>query len=152
MEDQERRSLFADLWARAMRALARREHSEHELRQKFGGAAPDDLLDELIEALLRDDLLSDVRFAQMLCRSRYRRGIGPVRIEYELQQHGILSEWIEQAMAEYDAQWVEQLQDLRNRKYGERPPQDYREWARQARFFQGKGFTHEQIQRAIPRS
>ena len=151
MEETERKSLYAALWARAMRALARREHSEHELRQKFKAGAPDELIDELIEALLRDDLLSDARFAQMLCRSRYKRGVGPVKIKYELQQHGILSEWIEQAMTEYEAQWVDQLSALRSRKYGERLPQDYREWARQARFFQGKGFTHEQIQRAIPR-
>ena len=152
MQEQDRKRQFDSLWARAVRALARREHSVHEFRQKFRAEAPEELLDELIEALLRDDLLSDERFAQMLCRSRYKRGVGPVKIEYELHQHQILSEWIEQVMEEYEAQWVEQLRALRSRKYGEQPPKDYRDWARQARFFQGKGFTSEQIHSAIPRA
>ena len=143
MDERERNRLLVE--ASALIALARREHSCHELQQKFRGRFDAELVTELIESLTGEGLLSDERFAQMLCRSRFSRGVGPVRIQYELDQHRIRSEWIEQAMAEYDDLWVEQLRSLRQRKYGDTPPVDYTAWARQARFFQGKGFTSEQI-------
>ena len=151
MEELERSKQYGEAWASAIKALARREHSRHELNQKLKGRFEADLLEEVFEALTLEGLLSDERFTQMLCRSRFNRGVGPVRIQHELSQHEVRSEWIEQAMAEYEDQWVEQLRSLRERKYGETPPVDYAAWARQARFFQGKGFTSEQIQQAIPR-
>ncbi len=151
MEDKQRKKQLAELWARAMNALARREHSACEIRNKLRPRASSDLIDELIDALLKDDLLSDERFAQMLCRSRYNKGVGPVRIEHELKQHQILAEWSELAMEEYEDMWVGQLQALNIRKYGEAPPEDYKAWAKRARFFQGRGFTSEQIRQAIAR-
>ena len=142
---------FSLLWAKATAALARREHSEHELRKKLKRHGDDGQIDELISALLRDDLLSDERFAHMLVRSRFNKGVGPVRIEHELGQHQIRLEWIEQAMVEYEHAWLDQLQALKNRKYGESGAPDYKTWARQARFFQQRGFTPDQIQYAIGR-
>ena len=151
MDELERKKQQKEAWASAVKALARREHSVHELYQKLKGRFDSGLLEEVLEALKQEGLLSDERFAQMLCRSRFNRGAGPVRIRHELNQHQVRGEWIEQAMAEYEEQWVEQLRALRQRKYGETPPVDYAAWAKQARFFQGKGFTNEQIQQAIPR-
>ena len=87
----------------------------------------------------------------MLCRSRFNKGVGPVRIEHELNQHQVRPEWIEATMAEYEDRWVDQLQAIKTRKYGATPPVDYPAWAKQARFFQQRGFTHSQIQQAIPR-
>ena len=151
METLERNQRYSEARTSAIQALARREHSYHELYQKLKGRFEPGLLETVLEALIEEGLLSDERFAQMLCRSRFNRGAGPVRIRHELNQHQVRGEWIEQAMAEYEDQWVEQLRALRRRKYGETPPVDYAAWAKQARFFQGKGFTNEQIQQAIPR-
>ena len=150
MEGKERKKQLADLWASAMAALARREHSAYEIRQKLKLKASSELIDELLDALLKDDLLSDERFAHMLCRSRFNKGVGPMRIAHELQQHQILAEWSEQAMDEYAGRWVEHLQALDKRKYGDVPAADYKAWAKRARFFQGRGFTAEQIRQAIP--
>lgn len=141
----------AKLWARATAALARREHSVHELRRKLKTTDTLNQVDEVMHALLKDDLVSDERFAHMLCRSRYTKGVGPVRIEHELNQHQIECQWIEEAMQEYERSWIERLQTLKTRKYGDTPPADYKSWAKQARFFQQRGFTSTQIQRAIPR-
>jgi regulatory protein len=151
MEDKQRKKQLANLWASAMAALARREHSAYEIRQKLKPKASSDLIDELLDALLKDDLLSDERFAQMLCRSRFNKGVGPVRIAHELKQHQILSDLAEQAMQEYEDLWVDHLQALNSRKYGEAAPEDYKAWAKRARFFQGRGFTTEQIRQAVPR-
>jgi len=38
---------------------------------------------------------------------------------------------------------------VRQRKYGDRRPDDYRERARQSRFLQYRGFTGEQIHMAL---
>ena len=155
METEHSKKQYSSLWARATAALARREHSEHELRRKLVQKLEQDsapgLIDEIIEALLRDDLLSDERYAHMLVRSRFNRGVGPVRIEHELNQNQIRLEWIEEAMIEYAHSWIEHLQVLKTRKYGESLPLDYKAWAKQARFFQQRGFTLDQIQQAIPR-
>lgn len=151
MDESERKKALLALWASAMNALARREHSVFELRRKLSPKADSaDLVDELIEALLRDDLISDERFAHMLCRSRFNKGVGPVRLEHELNQHQISYEWIGAAMAEYADAWVDHLQALNRRKYGDAPPEDYKAWAKRARFFQQRGFSAEQIRQAIP--
>lgn len=153
MDDVERKKALSALWASAMNALARREHSVYELRKKLGSkAASTGLLDELITTLLKDDLVSDERFAHMLCRSRFNKGVGPVRLEHELNQHQIAYEWIEAAMAEYADAWIGHLQALNVRKYGDAPPEDYKGWAKRARFFQQRGFSTSQIQQAIPRA
>ena len=145
-----RKKGLSALWDSAMDALARREHSVFELRQKLKVRAKADLIDEVIAALLADDLISDQRFACMLCRLRFNKGVGPVRIEHELKQHLIRSEWIEQAMEEYTHRWVDLIFTLNKRKYGEAPPADYKAWAKRARFFQSRGFSSNQINQAIP--
>ena len=151
MQAEERKKHFAVLWARATAALARREHSAFELRKKLKQRDEFDLADEVIDALLIDDLVSDERFAHMLCRSRFNKGVGPVRIEHELNQHQIRAEWIEVAMVDYAHRWIDQLQGIKQRKYGGSAPEDYKSWAKQARFFQQRGFTSAQIQQAFPR-
>jgi regulatory protein len=147
-----RKKELSALWGSAMNALSRREHSVFEMRRKLQTRAEADLLDELINALLADDLISDERFAYMLCRSRFNKGVGPVRIEHELNQHCIRPEWIEQAMEEYTPHWIDLVYSLNKRKYGDKPPVDYKAWAKRARFFQGRGFSTDQIHRAIPRN
>lgn len=152
MDEVERKKALSSLWASAMNVLARREHSEFELRRKLSlKAEVPDLVDELIEILLEDDLLSDERFAFMLCRSRFNKGVGPVRLEHELNQHQIQPMWAEAAMEKYADAWIDHLQSLNLRKYGELPPEDYKAWAKRARFFQQRGFTPSQIQQALPR-
>lgn len=45
--------------------------------------------------------------------------------------------------------WFAQAGRVRQRRFGARPPRDYAERAKQARFLQYRGFTFEQIQRAL---
>ena len=72
--------------------LARREHSRVELDRKLKTYHPElsqternQLLDRLVEL----NLQSDMRFAEMLIRSRLFRGQGRRRVEQELAQHAI---------------------------------------------------------------
>ncbi|WP_424946571.1 regulatory protein RecX [Candidatus Spongiihabitans sp.] len=138
----------------ACRLLARREYSAFELRQKFAQLVPppiraqilDDLLDNMLDDLMRRGMQSDARFAEMLCRSRFNGGKGPVRLKHELNKHNINPDLIERAMAVYQGQWAASAAQVRRRKFGDHAPASYAEWARQARFLQQRGFTAEQIE------
>lgn len=81
--------------------LSRREYSEYEIRQKMAQKA---FTDEEIEVTLAKvqerGWQSDVRFTENYLRNRAERGYGLRRIRQELNQKGIASCTIEQALEE----------------------------------------------------
>jgi len=134
----------------ALRLLARREHSEFELRRKLGARGFDaDTIEQTLTECRRQNLVSDERFVEALVHQRRRRGYGPLRIRNDLRQRGIGDELAEEYVNMDSADWLNSLREIRNRKFGDHPPGSYREWARQARFLQGRGFSVEQIRRVM---
>ena len=144
-EDQPEEALVADLVARSYKMLMRREYSAEELRKKFRSLAPKETVEIAIERLITLNAQSDERYAEMLCRARVNAGKGPVRIKHDLSTQRIDDEIIESAMAEYDGKWKSLAEEIRSRKFGEKPPENYSEWTRQARFLQQRGFSTAQI-------
>ncbi len=70
--------------------LSRREHSSKEIFKKLSPRVESkELLEEEIEKLKADGLLSDERFAESYFQSRKNRGYGPLRIRNELKQRGV---------------------------------------------------------------
>ncbi len=134
---------------RAVRFLVRREHSAFELRRKLEKSAPESIVNRVLEALREEGAQSDERFAEMVCRTRVNNGQGPVRLRHELNEHRISAKIIEASMAVYEEEWCARARDAKVRKFGSRPPADYKEWAKQARFLQRRGFTAEQIGQSI---
>lgn len=124
--------------------LARREHSERELRQKLQKKGFEN---EEIEATLDEfkekNWQSDVRFAESYSRSRVHSGFGPVRIQYELKERGVDTSM--DNVFDEAPDWQQLLNDLHTKKYGEQPPNDMKERAKRTRFFQHKGYTHDMI-------
>ncbi|MGB5440829.1 MAG: regulatory protein RecX [Gammaproteobacteria bacterium] len=130
----------------AMDFLARREHSEAELRRKLATRGFDaDLIETTLAGLVAENLLSNTRFAEAFVHSRYQRGSGPQKIHAELRERGIDDGLIEESIAGYDQQWRERVREVREKKFGAGLPGDYKERARQMRFLQQRGFTPEQI-------
>lgn len=103
----------------------------------------------MAERLAAEGLLSDERFAEILVRSRRERGHGPLRITKELEEKGLAQDAIERWVDPRSRDWIAQASRVRRRKFGARPPKDYAERAKQARFLQYRGFTFEQIKRAL---
>ena len=136
--------------AAALRLLARREHSVLELRRKLeqrgwqGGP-----LDEVLDSLVDQNLLSDRRFAEVYTRTRIERGYGPLRIRAELRERGIDAALAEAALEAEAPDWSEQARDARLRRFGEAPPADFREKVRQMRFLQRRGFDGGHIRAAL---
>lgn len=136
----------------ALRALARREYGIEELRRKLGAAGFDCAeVDATLQELVRDGLLSDQRFIEALARNRRERGYGPLRVKRELRERGIAEDDFAALVNDQDPAWVERLEALRRRRFGPSLPKDYREWARQARFLQNRGYSGEQIRGVLKR-
>jgi regulatory protein len=130
----------------ALRLLATREHSRVELCRKLQSRAGDkNLLERVLDQLEGEHALSDQRFAREYVESRKRRGFGPISIRRALREKGVDRELITNCMAEGEHDWDELLRQVVRSKFGAQPPTDYRDWAKQARFLEYRGFAPEQI-------
>ena len=134
----------------AMRLLARREHSRAELRGKLVGRGfENDLVEELLQGLEDQDLLSDERFAMSLIASRAETGYGPKRIDLELRNRGVSEDLAREALAKSEVDWGQHVADQVVRKFGSDPAQTFPEWARRARYLERRGFSQDAIRLAI---
>jgi len=139
--------------AAALRLLARREHSREELRRKLRrGGHPEALVERVLEALAREGLQDDRRFAEAYLRARRERGYGPLRVAVELRQRGVDRDLVERVLAEQgegEGPWEAVLERARRQRFGAAPPRDEAERARQVRFLQQRGFPLEQVLRVL---
>ena len=134
----------------AMRLLGRRAHSRAELRGKLVGRGfENDSVEELLQGLEDQDLLSDERFAMSLIASRAETGYGPNRIGLELRNRGVSEELAREALAKAEVDWGQQVTDQAVRKFGSDPAQTFPEWARRARYLERRGFGQDAIRLAI---
>ncbi|MBS0369444.1 MAG: recombination regulator RecX [Proteobacteria bacterium] len=140
--------MAASLHERALRCLAQREHSRAELARKLGALGSPEEVDAELDRLVDLGLLSDARFADAYVRSKASR-FGAARLKLELSRRGVSSELIGDAIEENTAESeLERARDIHRRKFATLPA-DAREWARQARFLQGRGFSTEIIRRVL---
>ena len=138
---------------RAVGFLARREHSQLELRRKLAERDySEEEIDIALQRLIETDMQSDERFTHSYIESRYQRGHGPYKITAELAQRGIDESLVDQVMRDEPIDWYEHAQQVYDRKYANKPISDYNEQAKRSRFLQQRGFSSEQIKYAIETS
>lgn len=139
--------------------LSRRELSRHELRAKLIAKDCNPLqIDELLIEFADKGYQSDERCATMLVREAVRKGRGIHHIKDSLKKAGLdakdfggLDELIarsgetltdgtvlEGGADEID--WLKLAVEARCKKYGDTPPKDPKDKARQLRFLQYRGF------------
>lgn len=130
-----------ELKARALRHLARREHSRAELARKLAPrAASPEALEQLLDALAAKKQLSDERYAEARAHQLARK-YGAARIRADLKSKGIAAEIAARAGAIDER---ERAAAILARKY--RSAAGTREErARRARFLQARGFSHDTI-------
>ena len=135
---------------KALDLLARREHSVAELRAKLAARHFDpDQIDQAIDALIQQDLVSDDRFAESFVVARIRKGQGPVKIRAELTRRGLAEELIDRHVGHADIDWYRLARTVRDRKFGPSGAVEWRDKARQGRFLQQRGFSGEQIRAVL---
>ena len=132
------------LSARAMRLLARREHSRDELRRKLSRIATEsDDVEGVIETLAQKGWLSDARYAEQAVRAKARR-FGPLKVAHALRAKGVADETIAAAFTAAGADGAADIERVWKSRFRALPNND-RERAHQARFLQGRGFALDDI-------
>ncbi len=133
---------------RALAYLARREYSYQELQQKLTPhAGEDDDLPSLLEDFKKRGWLSDTRYTEQIVHARKGR-YGSLRVAHELRQHGISDELISKAVADMTKDELAAARTVYQKKFSQ-APQSREEWAKQARFLQGRGFGFEVIRKVL---
>ncbi|TDT38644.1 regulatory protein [Halospina denitrificans] len=142
-----------DLENRALRLLARREHSRLELWHKLYRRAEDDAqLARVLEQLEAAGWLDDGRFAEVYARQRREAGYGPVRIRAELEQRGV-TEVPEALSSVSEEEWQQAATRQRFRRFGDDASAlSWKEMGRQGRFLAQRGFSRGQIEAALAAS
>ena len=130
-----------ELRARALRLLARREHSRAELGRKLAPRAQSPGgLESLLESLEQKKQLSNERFASERARVMSRK-FGAARIRQDLKSKGVDRETIDRISSEGE---LERASGILKRKYRQ-PALTREERAKRMRFLQSRGFSSEII-------
>jgi len=131
-----------ELRARALRLLARREHTCQELEGKLSphaGSSED--LENLISGLKQKNQLSEERFAEERAR-RLSRKYGAARIRQDLKAKGVSEELISRFSSSENE--MQKAKEILERKY-RAPAATREEKAKRMRFLQSRGFSSEII-------
>jgi regulatory protein len=141
----EARDSPGELKARALRYLARREHSRDELARKLAPHAESpEALEGVLDFLASKKFLSNERFAEV--RSRWMaRKYGAAKIRQDLKAKGVAEDIVARVSSEGE---LERALTILKRKYRE-PATTREERARRARFLQSRGFSYDTIYRAV---
>ena len=133
-----------------MNLLARREHGITELSRKLIVKKFDpQLVEEAIDGLVRENLLSDERFCESMINSRLNRGHGPIKVSFELRNKGVPDHIVEKVMKQLLPDWQQTLVDLIKKKYAGQLSGTPAERVKQVRFLSSRGFPHEMIYSVI---
>ena len=130
------------LKARAITALARREHSRAELARKLAAHAESEaILNVLLDELEEKSLLSSQRFVESRARQREKK-YGASRVLAELRQHGVSDELLRQEAQRLRSTELTRAAYVWQKRFGQ-PPQNEKEKAQQIRFMLARGFSVE---------
>lgn len=136
------------LRVRAMRYLARREHSRAELKAKLLPHVQEgEDLEAELDGLVQRGWQSDERTADQLVNQRRAR-FGAQRIAHELRQKGIAENLISEAMPQLKESELEAAREVWQKKFGTLPA-SAPEKARQVRFLQSRGFALDVIFKVV---
>ena len=125
----------------AVGLLARREHSVLEIKRKLQqrGFDEEEML-AAIEQLQVNKLLSEERFTESYINMRKLKGYGPLRIEQELRERGIAGELSNDFLDKNNPLWRRIMKQQYEKKYGNKPAEEYAEKAKRSKYLQTRGF------------
>ena len=128
--------------------LSRREHSSKEIFKKLSPRVESkELLEEEIEKLRTDGLLSDERIAESYFQSRKNRGYGQVRIRNELKQRGVGDKIFYPLSNEIE--WSEFALEALKKKVSGNMPTETKDILKLKRFLNYRGFDFQDIDKAF---
>ena len=149
------------LKARALKLLARREHSRAELGRKLAARSGQSAelgaehstedaaeIERLLDELESRGWLSERRVVEQMVHTRRSR-YGMQRIERDLLAKGVSGEAVAGAMQNLKEGELAAAREVWRRKFGGKLPRNQAERGKQARFLQGRGFGMDVILKVI---
>lgn len=134
----------------AVKLLARREHSAGELQHKLARRGYYDADIQQALAWCREhNLQSDQRYAEAYAQQRAGRLYGPLIIQAELRQKGVSDEFIDDALASLDDEWLEAAMRFLRRRRDDLS--DYQQRGKAYQALSRKGFDGDVVRRALER-
>jgi regulatory protein len=138
----------AGLRDKALRLLARREHTRHELRQKLAPQSESEAeLDSVLDGLIQEGLLSDGRAAEAILRT-YQGRQGPLKIQQQLKARGVPQPLANEMLQQARGREMDVARAVWQKKFSQLPASP-EERARQGRYLQNRGFSPDVIRRVL---
>ena len=138
-----------NLRGRALKLLARREHTRAELARKLAVDAEDPAeIEGVLDEFEKRGWLSEGRVVEQMIHARRSR-YGARRIERDLRGKGVSEDAVTSALAGIKGSELDTAREVWRRKFSGRVPRTPADRARQARFLQGRGFDLDVIMKVI---
>lgn len=138
----------SSLRARALRHLARREYTRHELTLKLAPHAESEAeIAQVLDDFTQRGWLSEQRAAEQMVHARRSR-YGIMRIRRDLEAKGVDAEVVSTTVAALKDGELEAARDVWRRKF-KAVPVGAADRAKQARFLLGRGFGSEVITKLL---
>jgi regulatory protein len=131
---------------RALACLARREYSHAELTRKLAAHGTEEDIANVLCQLENEGLLSNARAAAAYVRAHGER-FGSARLRQDLRRRGLDLTMATEAVDELAGE-LERARAVWTKKFTSAPA-DNRDWARQARFLQSRGFAADVIRKVL---
>ncbi len=148
--EQSKTLTIAELKKIAIDLLSRRDHSRHELKQKLQLKGGDtDNIASVIDWCTDENYQSDSRYCAMLLRSKVNKGYGPAVVSQAAREQGIDRELLTQTIDELEIDWFALALAQYQKKFADKPVQDFQDKQKRMGFLQRRGFTSGQIQYAL---
>ncbi len=134
------------IYNHSLKLLTRREYSRLELfnRLRTKGYESDEI-NSVLDELAEQGWQSDDRYAESYTRYRIKQGFGPLKINYELQQNGVVGFDIDTVMLDCADSWADLIYAVYIKKYDLKPQPALQEWAKRTRFLMQRGFSGDHI-------
>jgi regulatory protein len=138
----------------AMHFLARREHSQHELKHKLllkFSQINEVSLNEALVQLKAENLQSDSRFAESYTRFRKNKGFGYLHIKRELELRRVHPDIISEYLNPDHIDWISIATSLLKKKIRRTKVViiKQKEYSKLVWYLQNRGFIHNQIDLAM---
>lgn len=140
---------IAAIRKRAIRLLARREHSLYELTTKLAAHFEPELIAQTLTQLVHEGLQSDQRFTESFIHTCYNRGKGPLWIHQALQQRRVDTALIDTMINDTDEKWAHLAAIVYQKKFANQPLGNHQDKAKRLRFMEQRGFSYELTQQIM---
>ena len=138
--------IFNNIYNKSLDLLSRREHSTKEIREKlllrFDDCA---VIDSVLTKLEKNNLISNLRFAEAYVSSRKRKGFGPKKISFELISKGVSESITNKAIIE-EGGWRKAAKRVFEKKFKIGKNSDAKDILKQKTFLQNRGFGFKEIE------